>query len=221
MQPDQSSLFAGLAPRYRTIEMDPPWPEKGGGRVKRGADRHYGVLDKPGCKTVPQILSVIRGCPLWLPYPDAAHLWCWVTDNYLEAGLWLIYQLGFAYKRTFPWIKVRNPVALDDVDEAELVSGIGQYGRGEHELLLFATKGAGMSPLVYQDRRDVGSVLVAPHERGPDGKRIHSRKPRRSYELIEARSKGPYAEIFGRIRRPGWDAWGDELDEDEAALEVT
>ena len=26
--------------------MDPPWEEKGGGKSKRGADRHYPVLEK-------------------------------------------------------------------------------------------------------------------------------------------------------------------------------
>lgn len=26
---------------YSCILMDPPWNETGGGRIKRGADRHY------------------------------------------------------------------------------------------------------------------------------------------------------------------------------------
>lgn len=207
-----SDLF-GQAPRFRTTLMDPPWPERGGGAIKRGADRHYDLLDKPGCKTVPAILSVIRGCPLWRPFPDASHLWMWVTDNYLEAGLWLIGELGFDFKRTFQWVKTGGATELDDLDESDLRSGIGQYGRGQHEMMLFATCGSGMSPLVYQDNRSVGSVIVAPHEKGPDGKRIHSRKPDASYRRIEARSKGPYAEIFGRRNVDGWTAWGNELDE--------
>ncbi len=204
-------LFPDLEPRFRTILMDPPWPERGGGKVKRGADRHYDLLDQPGARTVPKILGVVRNCPLWRPYPDASHLWMWVTDNYLPAGLWLIDQLGFDFKRTFPWVKTSGATELDDLDEEDLRSGIGQYGRGEHELMLFATKGEGMSSLVYQDNRSVGSVIVAPHECGPDGKRIHSRKPLASYQRIEARSKGPYAEIFGRRELPGWSAWGNEL----------
>lgn len=27
--------------KYKTIYMDPPWAEQGGGKIKRGADRHY------------------------------------------------------------------------------------------------------------------------------------------------------------------------------------
>ncbi len=31
--------------RYRTIYADPPWDtERGGGKIKRGADRHYPLM---------------------------------------------------------------------------------------------------------------------------------------------------------------------------------
>jgi N6-adenosine-specific RNA methylase IME4 len=207
-----ADLFPEETPRFRTILMDPPWPERGGGRIKRGADRHYDLLDTPGARTVPHVLAVVRSSPLWRPMPDS-HLYCWVTDNYLPAGLWLIEALGFRYVRTFPWVKTGGATAIEALDQGDLVAGIGQYARGEHELLLFAVHGDGMAETVYQPRRDIGSVIVAPHERDAAGKRIHSRKPSASYERIEARSKGPYAEIFGRIVRPGWEAWGNEIGE--------
>src|SRR6185436_14618963 len=91
-----AELFPEQAPRFRCIQIDSPWPEHGGGKVQRGADRHYQLLDKPGCKTCPEILRVVRSSPLWRPYPDGTHVWSWVTDNYLEAGLWLLAQLGVA-----------------------------------------------------------------------------------------------------------------------------
>lgn len=31
---------------YRTVYLDPPWPERGGGKSKRGADRHYKRCDE-------------------------------------------------------------------------------------------------------------------------------------------------------------------------------
>lgn len=31
-------------PRYDILYLDPPWPEKGGGKIKRGADRHYKLM---------------------------------------------------------------------------------------------------------------------------------------------------------------------------------
>lgn len=30
--------------KYKTIYADPPWPEYGGGKIKRGADRHYPLM---------------------------------------------------------------------------------------------------------------------------------------------------------------------------------
>lgn len=208
-----ADLFSD-GPLFRTTLIDPPWPERGGGKVKRGADRHYDLLDKPGCTTVPNILSVIRQSPLWRPTGDAGHLWCWVTDNYLIAGLWLIAQLGFKFKRTFQWVKTDDDA--DDVDEEDtdddLHAGIGQYARGCHEMLLFCVAGSGKSPLVYQDNRSVKSVIYAPRERDAAGKVVHSRKPLRSYERIEQRSKGPYAELFARRDRDGWSSWGSAID---------
>ncbi len=198
---------------YRCLLLDPSWPERGGGKVKRGADRHYQLLDKPGAVEVPQILSTVLLSPLWHPARDAAHLWCWATDNYLPAALWLIGKLDFVYKRTFVWVKTRGEMDVEQLEDEDLFGGIGQYGRGAHELLLFATRGSGKSSLVYQDRRDVKSVLVAPHERNEAGKVIHSRKPKASYDLIERRSKGPYAELFARCGRPGWVAWGNEYED--------
>ncbi len=181
---------------FPTIVMDPPWPERGGGRVKRGADRHYGLLNTPN------ILAVIRGARVFLP-AEHAHLWCWYTDNYLPDALWLVGELGFRYVRTFQWVKLRREGG------AELRYGIGQYARGAHEGILFAVRGEGMHPSVCTERRDVPSVILAPVPTS-NGKRIHSRKPPAAYALVERRSRGPYLEMFARTGRPGWTAWGDE-----------
>ena len=54
-------------------------------------------------------------------------------------------------------------------------------------------KSAGVRKLIVSPRRD------------------HSRKPDEAYERIEALVDGPYLEMFARHRRPGWDAWGDEV----------
>lgn len=42
-------------------------------------------------------------------------------------------------------------------------------------------------------------------------RREHSRKPDEIYPRIEALLPGPRCELFARHRRPGWDAWGDQL----------
>jgi N6-adenosine-specific RNA methylase IME4 len=182
--------------------MDPPWLERGAGKIKRGADRHYPLMP------VDQIHRVIMNSGCWRPAPDS-HLWMWVTDNFLEDGLWLIKQLGHRYIRTFPWVKVRDDAAeLDGLtreDDEQLQLGLGQYARGAHELLLFAVKGH--LPVPPPERRPK-SVILAKRGR-------HSAKPEKSYRVIEAISPGPRVEFFCRTPRPGWTAWGNEIPQSE------
>ena len=42
--------------------------------------------------------------------------------------------------------------------------------------------------------------------------REHSRKPDEFYRRVERYCDGPFADLFARERRPGWDAWGDQID---------
>jgi len=197
---------------FSTIYIDPPWPEKGAGKIKRGADRHYKVLK------VDDIPREILTCPLFRPAPNS-HMYLWATDNYLPDAIWVMRQIGFKYIRPLPWIKLVNEafelmdsLTADDVMtvytpaqlfEKMLKMGIGQYFRGCSELLLFGVKGKGKHEDVFTGRKDLKNVII-----GPRGK--HSKKPDRAYEIIEARSKGPYLEIFARSNRPGWTAWGKE-----------
>lgn len=181
-------LFPEEAPRFRTALIDCPWPERGGGKIKRGADRHYPLLPTTA------MARVIRASGLWNLHENA-HVYFWVTDNYLIDGLRILRELGAAYKRTLAWVKERD---------GQLQTGLGQYFRGSHELCLFGVVGRGKSDDVCQDRRDLPSVIRAPRER-------HSAKPVEFYDLIEARSKGPYVEFFARSERPGWTSWGNEV----------
>lgn len=106
---------------YRCIYIDPPWPENGGGKSKRGADKHYPTM------SVKEITVAVLGtlnvnyvdvdgedCPHFVleEVADDAHCWMWVTDNYLEAGLDLMRMMGFNYKRTLVWAKI-SPGNLD------------------------------------------------------------------------------------------------------------
>jgi N6-adenosine-specific RNA methylase IME4 len=173
--------------------MDPPWPEKGGGKCKRGADRHYDTM-KLG-----DIAKTILHAPCWLPADDA-HLWCWYTDNYLLHALSLVDQLGFRYIRTLQWVKAE----FDDKSIRWNLQpfGIGQYLRGEHEGCILAVRGKGRA--LVQDR-GVGSVVLAPKTNK------HSEKPAAAYTKFERVSPGPRLEMFARTPRHGWDVWGNEV----------
>lgn len=184
---------------FTTIMMDPPWPEHGGGKVKRGADRHYALLQPR------EMPLVIAKSGMFRPSLHA-HLYIWVTNNYLPAGIWLMQQLGFDYKTNVAWKKQR--------------AGLGQYFRGQHELMLFGVRNNGMDRGVMTERKDLVSCIEAPHVLGPDGKPVHSAKPPEFYEHIEARSQGPYLEMFARSEREGWTSWGLEVNGGAAEVQA-
>jgi N6-adenosine-specific RNA methylase IME4 len=186
--------------------MDPPWAEYGGGG--RGAQNHYSLMALSDiAKTIIRAEWQDRSS-VFNPAPSA-HLWVWVTDNFLLDGLSLMDQLGFRYVRTFAWVKLRDGgITHGETDtitiaEEALQIGLGQYARGAHELLLFGTRGAAMVPLAANRPP---SVMFAPRTE-------HSAKPDESYEVIEAVSPEPRLEIFARRARPGWSTWGDQAPE--------
>lgn len=199
---------------WRCGLLDPPWTERGGGKIKRGADRHYPLVPT---KELP---GVIVRSGLWLPERDA-HLWMWTTNNYLPDALWLGAELGFTYKTNAVWVKTHSIASIRekllspwrDYGAAELFEatlecmrlqiGLGQYLRGAHELLLFFVRGKGQHKGVWNGHRDVRSVIRARRTK-------HSVKPIESYELIERVSRGPRVEFFARSGRLGWTSWGSE-----------
>lgn len=166
--------------------MDPPWLERGGGKVKRGADRHYPLMPWP------DIVRTVYQSGAWYPAPDS-HLYMWTTANHLPDALKTMEALGFRYVTQFAWVKWRNE---------RLQIGLGQYFRGSHELCLLGTRGRGAQ--VRTPARNLPSVLLAARVK-------HSAKPSTARALIEARSQGPYLEIFARGEAaPGWTLWGNE-----------
>ena len=176
---------------YRTILIDPPWPERGGGRIKRGADRHYALL------RLEDIVPTILRAP-WTAADDA-HLYLWATNTNLPFAVSMFPALGFRYITAITWAK---PSA-----------GIGQYFRGQTEHLLFGVRGKGLAlRREHSDRRDLSTLIETESKR-----RKHSRKPLEAYELIEAASPAPRVELFARTAREGWDAWGHEAPNVEAS----
>lgn len=102
---------------YRTILADPPWKEQGGGKIRRGADRHYPLMKTAEICDLP-----VR---TWAA-PDA-HCYLWVTNNFLEDGLEVMRAWHFRYVTTITWMKDRF--------------GLGQYFRGNTEHCLFGVRG--------------------------------------------------------------------------------
>ena len=83
--------------------------------------------------------------------------------------------------------------------------GVGFYFRNVTELILFGVRGKNARTLA-PGRRQVNLLATR--------KREHSRKPDEQYEIIEARSPGPYLELFARGTRKGSTTWGNQADDD-------
>jgi N6-adenosine-specific RNA methylase IME4 len=166
----------------RTVVADPPWLERGGGRIQRGADRHYSLLSADSS------VSVMLDWMKCYEIAEDAHMYLWVTNNHLEDGLKVMRDLGFRYITNVCWVKPSF--------------GLGYYFRGQHELCLFGVRGRGSQ--VKTPDRSVSSVVKA-------SKRKHSQKPDEFYELVERRSAGGYLYMFSRSEREGWYMEGDEV----------
>lgn len=172
-----SDLPAG---RYKTIYADPPWPEKGGGKIKRGADRHYDLMSVKEIAALP-VVSIAE---------DNAHLYLWVTNNYLEQGFAVIRAWGFRPVTVVTWGKDKF--------------GLGQYFRGQTEHCIFGVRGTLPYKILDGKRQQGTTLILAPRT-------IHSQKPNKMREMIEKVSYPPYIELFARERFNGWDSWGNEV----------
>ena len=170
--------------KYKTIYIDPPWEEKGGGKIKRGCDRHYNTMKIEEIAALPiKQLADDTGC----------HLYMWVTNNFLEKGIALLKGWGFQYITTITWQKDRI--------------GLGQYYRGLTEHCLFATIKKRLPYKVINGKRAQGVTGFY------EPKTIHSRKPLKMRQMIELVSYEPRIELFAREQFFGWDCWGNEVQE--------
>lgn len=125
---------------YHTILADPPWKETGGGKIHRGADRHYSLMKTD---------DIMK---LEIPSDKNSHLYLWVTNSHLEDGLAVLKSWGFRYITMITWAKDRF--------------GLGQYFRGQTEHVLFGVKGN----LPYKSRSCSTLILAKRrlHSQKPD-----------------------------------------------------
>ena len=171
--------------KYQTILIDPPYSEKGAGKCKRGADKHYNLMTLKEMKEYFKLNLLDK-------IDDNAHLYLWVTNNFLQDGLELMDFLGFRYITNLVWIK-------DKI-------GLGQYFRGKYELCLFGVKGE-----FYSNSNKESTIIFEKRTR-------HSQKPYAIYRKIEKVSRELRLEVFARHRREGWDCLGDQVPKDTQLL---
>lgn len=103
--------------KFDVVYADPPWNESGGGKIKRGADRHYALMKTKDIAAL-DVKSICN---------DNAHLYLWATNNFLKDAFFVMESWGFSYKTIITWHK--NKI------------GLGQYFRGNSEHCLFGVRG--------------------------------------------------------------------------------
>ena len=167
--------------KYKTILADPPWNERGGGKIKRGADKHYNLMKTSDIISMAPFVSSLSG--------TNCHLYLWTTNSFLPDALQVMSAWGFKYITTITWLKGSI--------------GLGQYFRGATEHCLFGRKGILPYKTLNGKRQQGSSGFYAP-------KTLHSAKPERMFEMIEKVSYPQRMELFSRKKREGWDSWGDE-----------
>lgn len=119
---------------------------------------------------------------------DDAQLFLWAPsrslgDAWLLIGLW-----GFRWRGLFIWKKQL---------------GMGLHIRHQAEFVLWAAKKGAKSPIGKD----------CPHQIQEWSKPArHSEKPQAAYDFFASLSPPPRIDIFARQRRPGYDAWGNEIE---------
>ncbi len=193
--------------KYAVIAFDAPRNESGGGKIKRGADRHYALTKNP------EIAALVASQPLWRPNVDRCSVFCWTTMTSLRISLDVLDILGVRYVTHAIWVKgEKRAVSIDGRPVFTLAApGIGQRFRGAHEVLLYGT--IGKVPVPPPARR-MPSVIIAPRPCFPGTRKpMHSAKPVEAYRVMEQQDgpKARRAELFARRGEPGWDQCGLEL----------
>ena len=213
-----------MADRFLGV-LDPAWSrERGGGKIKRGADRHYALAGPD------QMALEYRMSEPWPADGVPGLLWVWATTSTLIGGDLHALIAGLAGCRPcagWVWAKVDGESCDGCNGEGEhgpLTSaretcdlcdgtglrwrpprrmGLGQWSRVEHEHLILCRRGDVSVPPPPDRPR---SMIFAPRGR-------HSEKPEAAWRVIERVSRAVLPGVIGcewnaRVQRPGWAAFG-------------
>ena len=182
-------VFAPLAPlSYDLIFADPPWRFKlySAKGEKKSAQAHYRCMS----------LDDIKALPVGHLARSDAVLVLWATAPMLPDGLDTMRAWGFRYVSMGFWHK-------------KTINGCTAFGTGYRlrsagEPFLLGVIG---NPKTSRSHRNLIEGLA----------RSHSQKPDSAYEWGETYMPGARrADLFSRQSRPGWEAFGDQVEKFDA-----
>lgn len=174
--------------KYKIIYADPPWSYKDKALAgNRGAICKYPVMSIEDIKALPIKELADKDCVLFM----------WVTMPKLNEIFPVIESWGFEYKTVaFTWVK-RNKVA------SSWFFGMGRWTRANAEICILATKGK-----PKRVSGGVSQIIDSPIQ-------AHSQKPSIARDkIISLMGDISRIELFARQKIEGWDAWGNEVEND-------
>ncbi len=186
--------------KYSIIYADPPWAyrSQGTGKKSRGtARKHYDTMTTEELCALP-VQNICGGgyavCFMWATFPN--------IDDALE----VMRAWGFEYKTAaFVWVKKYRRSGTNFV-------GMGSYTRANAEVCLLGVTPGIKAREAVRDH-SVRQIIEAPFEG-------HSKKPAETRDrIVRLLGDLPRIELFARDRAPGWDAWGNELQQEDAEHE--
>jgi N6-adenosine-specific RNA methylase IME4 len=201
---------------YDLIVADPAWAfaTRSSRGWKKSPQNHYRCMP----------LAAIQALPVAELAAKDAVLVLWATWPMLPQALATIAAWGFVFKSGGHWHKLTK--------HGKQAFGTGYVVRCASEPFLIATRGRprtskrhrnaiAAAPVMPEfSQMNLGPVTMTDAcEAGLEGiVREHSRKPDEVYTWLETfvvrrdQQASRRAELFARVSRPGWDAWGDQSD---------
>jgi len=170
---------------YSIIYADPPWAYRQKS-LQGAAEHHYKTMNIEDICQLPVSEIAAKDSVLFL----------WATFPQLPEALRLIKAWNFQYKSVaFVWLK-KNKKA------DSWFYGLGFWTRGNCEICLLATKGR-----PKRKAANVHQLIISPLEE-------HSKKPDIVRDkIVDLMGDLPRIELFARQQTPGWDAWGNEVND--------
>lgn len=198
-------LAAGLSrpcEPFRVVCADPPWPfEDSLPGPGRGAAKQYDLLSDAIA------MRQFVGGELLNDVADEAYLFLWRVSAGGGRSIITLVERAYAVARAWDFDPKTEMIWRKQTKNGARHFGMGWHVRMEHEAVIVATRGK-PKPLV----RNIRSVFDAKAPSSTNGRAIHSAKPESFYrDVVEKLSGGPYLELFGRRRRPGWTVVGKGL----------
>ena len=185
------SSFDDIEYIYDVVLADPPW------RYSNYQTQQWAVADKFYPTMPPEEIFSLQVDDLLEP---KGVLFLWVTCPLLHLGVQAIEKWNLNFRGVaFVWVKTKKdgtPIGAQGVRPSIVKPLV--------EMVLVATKVKSGRPMPLGSEAVVQTVFAP--------KREHSQKPDEVHERIEALY--PHAskvELFARAKRPGWDAWGNEI----------